>query len=141
MTNNLQTEQNQLLNTKITHKTNINKKTKYAKERSEFIEKINKLIGISETTNFVYLYDLENNDNLKNEMVNISNDIKKYYKCGHWGYFSKEKLRGMGNIISLIRCVYKDDDFLITTKKKNIERNNNKINSTVYFITKNKGFY
>ena len=123
-----------------THIKNNSKKCKYVREREEIINKIDKLIGLSENKNFVYLFDIENDENCKNEIKKMISDIIKYYKCGHWGYFSKESIRGMGNITSLIRAIYKDDGYVITTKKKIIERNNEKKSSTVYFIIKNKGF-
>ena len=53
-----------------------------------------------------------------------------------WGYFSNDIKKGKGNPITLLRSVYKDNDIIITTKSKVIERNNNKINSTVYYFNK-----
>ena len=44
------------------------KKTRYAKEREDMISKLNKLIGIDEKNNSVFLYELENNPVLKGEI-------------------------------------------------------------------------
>ena len=99
------------------------------------INKLNNIIGINDDTNNVYLYDLENNVEISNNIKNLVNDIKKYHKCGTWGYFL-DKARGGGNEIGLMRSVYKDNDYIITTKNKVIIRDNNKINSTVYYFNK-----
>ena len=64
-------------------------------------EKLNLLIGINVDRNYVYLYDLENNIDLKTEIGIMITDIKKYYSYGTWGFFSNTKLKGQGNIIGL----------------------------------------
>jgi len=94
------------------------KKTRYAKERNELIEKLNKLIGITQTKNSVFLYELEKDANLKSEVEKLVPDIKKYFKYGHWGYFSNEQNRGQYNHIGLMRAVYTDCDYEILSKLK-----------------------
>lgn len=53
-----------------------------------------------------------------------------------WGYYSNDIKKGKGNPITLLRSVYKDNDILITTKNKVIDRDEKKINSTVYYFNK-----
>lgn len=113
----------------------LTKKQQYKKEREELIKKLNDIIGIDEKKNYVYLYDLEHNEDVKKYIENNIEMIKKYHKCGTWGYFL-EKERGGGNIIGLIRTLYKDNDILITTKNKVITRNNTKISSVMYYLNK-----
>jgi len=106
-------------NEKVISKRNRpDKKTKYANERKELIEKLNKLIGIDETKNSVYLYEMENNSNLKPEIEKLLPDIKKYYKYGHWGYFCTETNKEGENYISLIRAIYNDSGFDVVSKHK-----------------------
>jgi hypothetical protein len=114
----------------------LTKKQQYVEERSNFINDLNKLIGVNEKNNYVYLYDLENNNDLQEKIINLVPEIKKLHKCGAWGYFL-EKERGGGNVIGLIRSIYRDNDYVITMKNKTIERNGNKINSVVYYFIKN----
>ena len=116
----------------------LTKKQQYSKEREEIINKLNQIIGIDDKKNSVYLYDLEHNEEIKKKINNLKSDIAKYHKCGMWGYFSNDIKKGKGNEIGLLRAVYKDNDILITTKNKIIERNNIKINSTVYYFNKIK---
>ncbi len=113
----------------------LTKKQQFSKEREELIKELNNIIGIDEKKNYVYLYDLENNPDIKKNIEKMVNDIKKYHKCGTWGYFL-DKERGGGNEIGLLRSVYKDNDIIITTKNKIIERDNKKLTSTVYYFNK-----
>ena len=43
----------------------MKKITTYKKEYKEIINKINNLLGITEKKNYVYLYDIENSENIK----------------------------------------------------------------------------
>ena len=113
----------------------LTKKQQFSKERDELIKQLNNIIGIDDKKNNVFLYDLEHNEEIKNKIINLIMDIKKYHKCGTWGYFL-DKERGGGNLIGLLRSVYRDNDIIITTKNKIIERNNNKITSVVYYFNK-----
>jgi hypothetical protein len=94
------------------------KKTRYAKEREEMISKLNKIIGIDEKNNSVFLYELENNPDLKVEIESMLDDIKKYYKYGNWGYFSNDTIKGHDNHIALIRAIYNDNDYDVVSKHK-----------------------
>ncbi len=114
----------------------LTKKEQFAKEREDIINQLNNLIGIDENKNFVFLHDLENNLQVKEYLRNIESEIAKYHKCGMWGYYSSDPKKGKGNEIALLRAVYKDNDIIITTKNKIIERDCKKIHSTVYYFNK-----
>lgn len=114
----------------------LTKKQQFSKERAELIEQLNNIIGIDDKKNYVYLYDLEHNENILKNIKEKVIDIKKYHKCGMWGYFSNNEKKGKGNEIGLLRSVYKDNGIIITTKNKVIIRDEIKINSTVYYFNK-----
>ena len=92
------------------------KKTRYANERQNIINKLNTIIGINETKNSVYLYELEKNTNLKEEVEKLVPDIKKYFKYGHWGYFRDNGEDN--NFVSLVRAIYNDCEYDILSKLK-----------------------
>lgn len=109
------------------------KEQRYQKEREELIQKINSIIGIDDIRNSVYLYDLENNEILKEKLRELSEtEIKKYYKCGTWSYYTRNKK----DVLVLLRNIYKDDGYEITMKQKTIERNNKKMRNTLYYFNK-----
>jgi len=107
------------------------KKTRYHLERQNLIKELNEIIGITENNKSVLLYDIERNEKLKDKLRELVPEIKRIYKCGTWGYF-KEEIKGGGNEITLMRSIYNDSDYEITTKQKIIERGNKKIRNTQY---------
>lgn len=137
------TEQTQNINSGLTNgekvvrkRNRLDKKTKYAKERKELIEKLNNIIGINETKNSIYLYELENNSNQKPEIEKLLPDIKKYYKYGNWGYFSNAESKGHDNHIALIRAIYNDSDYDVISKYKTATFDNIKKTYTLFLFYK-----
>ena len=98
------------------------KKELFQLERTKIINKLNNLLGIDETKNYVYLYDIENSETFKNEINNMSEEIKKYFKVGNWNYYIMKNNGEKPLEIGLIRAVYRDEDIIMTKKEKNIER-------------------
>lgn len=139
--NNIIEEQNISSNSsnseKIIRKRNRpDKKTRYAKERNELIEKLNNLIGITETKNSVFLYELEKDANLKSEVEKLIPDIKKYFKYGNWGYFNNHPSKNHENHITLIRGIYNDSDFNVISKLKTHTFDNIKKQYTLFYFYK-----
>lgn len=114
-----------------------NKKTKFIEERKEVIAKLKKLIGLNETKNTLFLYELENNQELKTQMELMIPNIKKYYKCGTWGYFSKDVKKGSGNYVNLVRAIFADDGYNIYSMDKITEFNNIKKRYKLLTFVKN----
>ena len=62
---------------------------------------------------------------------------KKYYKCGTWGYFSDEPIKGQGNEIGLLKAIYKNDNYDIASKRIMCEKDGIKKSRTeLLFIKK-----
>ena len=112
------------------------KKELFCNQREEIINKINNLLGITEKKNYVYLYDIENSENIKNEINKMSDEIKKYFKVGNWNYYIMKNNGEKPLEIGLIRAVYRDEDILMTTKELKIERNGKKVRTVVYYLVK-----
>ena len=102
------------------------KKEMYEEEREKFIQELNKIIGVDENNNEIFLYDLERNEKVKEFLKNKILNIQKYYKCGTWGYFSNDPKKGSGNEITLLRSIYKNDDYDILSKRIMNERDGKK---------------
>jgi hypothetical protein len=114
------------------------KKELYHNERKEIIKKINNLLDINDDKNYVYLYDIENNEKIKEGINKMSEEIKKYFKVGNWNYYIMKNNGEKPLEISLIRAVYRDEDIIMSTKEKKIERNGEKTRSIIYYLIKNK---
>ena len=114
----------------------LTKKQQYSKEREELIQQLNNIIGIDDKKNYVYLYDLEHNEEINNYIKNNIDTIKTIFKTGSFGYFSNDKSRGKGNTIGLVRSLYTDCDYDITSKLKVNTFNNVKKQYTMLFFNK-----
>lgn len=114
----------------------LKKKEQFARERSDLIEQLNKIIGIDDKKNYVYLYDLEHNEEIDKYIKNNIDIIKTIFKTGSFGYFSNDKSRGKDNSIGLIRSIYTDCDYQITSKLKVNTFNNVKKQYTMLFFNK-----
>ena len=102
------------------------KKEMYEEEREKIIQELNKILGVDEKNNEIFLYDLERNEKVKEFLKNNILNIQKYYKCGTWGYFSNDHKKGSGNEITLLRSIYKNDDYDILSKRIMNERDGKK---------------
>ena len=114
----------------------LTKKDKYASERKKIIQDMNEILGISEEKNYVYLYDIENDENVKERINNLSSNIQKYFKCGTWGYYVLKNKNLKAQEISLIRATYRDEGMSLVSKDVKIDRNGEKIKTIIYCVIK-----
>ncbi len=96
----------------------LTKKEQFVKEREEFINQLSNIIGIDEKKNSLFLNELEKNQKLKEFILSNDELIRKIFKAGNWGYYSNEEIKGKGNIVGLVRSIYTDSNYDITSKSK-----------------------
>lgn len=113
------------------------KKELFEKERNDILTKLNNLIGLNEKNNSILLVELQNNEELKKEIISMIDDIQKYYRCCRWGYFVWENNGRKGDEITLLRAIYKDHDYNILTKNVITEYNGVKTRYVKLFFIKN----
>ena len=118
---------------KIT-KNRSTKKDLYKKEQEDILNKINTILGISKDNNTIYLYDIENDDDKKNQILALSDNVKKYFKTSNWAFYKDEECKG--NHVLLCKSIYKDMGYQIISKNAYIKRNDTKINTKEYTIGK-----
>lgn len=92
-----------------------NKKTFYANERNFIIQQLISLMHL-DNDNCVLLAQLQDNVELKNKLIEFSNDIKKFYRCSTWGYFVSINNGLEGDVITLLRSIFKDHGYTIFSK-------------------------
>ncbi len=113
------------------------KDERFAKEREEIILSLNNIIGLTNENNSIPIYKLEKMELLKIKLNELLPDIKKYYKCGGWGYIVAEnKERGSGNLITLLRSIYDNSGYKIYSKQKVLIKDGFKERGTVYYFEK-----
>ena len=74
-------------------------------------------MGITETKRGVYIYDLENNEELKKYLKNKIIDIQKFYKCCSWNYFIKFNSNSGVNEIGLLKSIFKSEHYNLINKR------------------------
>jgi hypothetical protein len=110
------------------------KNERYENERKELIKELERLMGLSEGVRGVLLYDLEHNEELKSYLIGKVPEIKRLYRYGSWNYFKENDNK---DEIGLLKSIFKDSKYLITNKKKVVERGGiKKQYNDLYFLKK-----
>lgn len=102
-------------NNNITKKIRRNKKTFYFNERENIFQQLKNLMDLDDD-NTILLNKLQDNQELKNKLIELIDDIKKYYRCSTWGYFVSINNGEKGDKITLLRSIFKDHDYKIFSK-------------------------
>jgi len=112
-----------------------NKKTYYSNERDNIFQQLKILMDLNDD-NTILLNKLQDNQELKNKLIEFTDDIKKYYRCSTWGYFVAINKGEKGDEITLLRSIFKDHGYKIFSKDIVTEYNNVKKRYTQLFFTK-----
>ncbi len=88
----------------------------YTNERNELLQKIINILGISKENNMISLKKMDENIELQNKILELIPDIKKYFLCSRWSYFSNQHTDFKRSYLSLIKSVLKSMDINIKSK-------------------------
>lgn len=111
----------------------LSKREKHKERRDLLLNELENKMGLSEDKRGVLLYDLENNEELKNYLLDNLNEIKETHKCGCWNYFIKKEEKR--DEIGLLKSIFKDNKYELITKQKYETRDDiKKKYSCVYFL-------
>lgn len=113
-----------------------NKKEYYKEERKKIILRLNELLEINDKKNYMYLYDIENDLKIREGLEEMTEEIKKYYKCGNWNHFIMLNKGERPLMISLVRALYRDEGIDLATKEEKIIRNNERVRTKTYYLIK-----
>lgn len=114
---------------KLNKKGRPTKINKYKKERDDILEKLNKILGISNTNNIFYICDLT--EDKQKEICDLKDKVKKYFEVSAYKIFSKNVKR---EYLSLIKIIYIQNSIEFIHSKKKVERDGKKINTAFYLI-------
>ena len=118
----------------------INKKEGYCNskkfifhdEQIKILDKLNKILNIDETNNIIYKCDF--NDNLKNKILELADDTRKYYAASTWGFFSREPCKN--NALLLAKSILKYHKYDIKSRTTTHKKEGKTILTRVYEIKK-----
>jgi hypothetical protein len=80
----------------------------YTIEREELLKKMLEILGITEENKMLSLKKLDEDEEKQKQIINLIDDIKKYFICSKWAYFSNQKKEFKRLYLSLIKAVMKD---------------------------------
>jgi|LakMenEpi03Aug12_release.lakeMendotaPanAssembly.Ray.scaffolds.fasta_scaffold129872_3 hypothetical protein len=118
-----------------TKKNRRNKKLFYSNERDNIFNQLKKIMDL-DNTNTILLVKLHDNMELKKKLIELNDDIKRYYRCSTWGYFVSINNGFKGDEITLLKSIFKDHDYKIFSKDVITEYNGVKKRYTQLFFSK-----
>jgi len=94
------------------------KAIKYPIERKEIAKKILKIIGITNDNKTLILNDFD--IDLQQEILDLEEDIKKYYNAGRWAVYKKGGKEVEKAYLSITRNVMKENGVIMINSTKYI---------------------
>jgi len=110
----------------------IKKNIKYNKEQELVLSKLLEIIDI-ET---LILYNLDNDIDLQNKVLELENDVKKYYSSSTCTAINKKKC--IRPYLVLIKFILKKHNYQIVSKDFSIPLGDNKFIRTIKYIINKK---
>jgi hypothetical protein len=106
----------------------------YTEERQNVINELFKILEINETNKKFSLSELDQNEEKQQKILALEPDIKKYFLCSRWNFFSHKYRDSKRNYLSLIRSLCNDMniEFISSYKNKKIDDKNKK--ETYYYF-------
>lgn len=109
--------------------------SKFDNERQEVLNKMFIILGINEQNNNFELNKIDTDINLQNKILDLENDIKKYYNCSRWSCYASSNVKK--KYLSLIRYVLKTMGYDIISKRKMVDKATYKKETYYYVIKQN----
>ena len=107
---------------------------KYTNERKDILQKIFNILEISDNNKTFSLKKLDEDENKQNSIIELENDIKKYFLCSRWTYFSNKNREFKRSYLSLIKAIMKDLNIKITSSTLIKKTNDNKTKCETFYI-------
>jgi hypothetical protein len=109
--------------------------TQFTNERKELLQKLLNILEINDKNKMFSLKELDENNDKKTKILELEQDIKKYFLCARWTYFSNKNRECKRNYLSLIKAIMKDMNVKMSasTLVKKLDDNATKYETYYYF--------
>ena len=108
-----------------------NKSKLFEQQRKEVLERLYTIILDKE--NCFYSHEIENNEEIKEQIENLNEDILKYFNVSTWSSFKKDIILEK-KTMSTIKSLLRDMNVNIETVSGKLKINNTHLNTTRYKI-------
>jgi hypothetical protein len=106
----------------------------YAKEQDDTIDKIIQIIGITEENNTITLHEIDNNESMKQQLMNLIPEIRAWFSFAHINPVSNPD-NYKRPYLTIIKQITKKK-WAVTSKFSHICKNNVVIGTQQYIFTK-----
>lgn len=113
-----------------------NKKLLFENERNKILYDLINFINNSKDGEYIFIIDLQNNNQLIKYINDNIDNIKKWYRCSSWGYFVSENNNQQGDEITLLKSILKDHGYSIYRKDITSDKFNEKKRYTTIKLIK-----
>jgi len=111
------------------------KKTdKYNTERTQILNKISDILGVTPENKIFYLYDIDNNKEKQQQINDLKSQIETYFKSKNSAVFMPDEKKAIRPYMSLIRLVFKEMGFHMIVTRVTIYREEKSIYTSMYTI-------
>lgn len=130
---------NNITNSRNKQFVSLNKTDKFKNEQLEVLNEIKKILNITNENQIIYFNNINNDNEIKNKIIQLENKIKIYFKFSTWTYFKNLYNNKDREISSLIKSVFKACDYRAVRVKlyDDKEKNNNNDDVNLYIFRKN----
>ncbi len=114
----------------------VKKKTKkdiYKNERDEVLQKLNKILGITDKNNKFYMEDI--NEEIEHKIMKLKKHVWEYF-YGKASAVFNSKYAVKKEFLSLLKIVYKEMGYELTRVEKRIKRKDKYVYSSYYIVEK-----
>jgi hypothetical protein len=104
-------------------------------ERAEILIKLNNILGITDKNKMFYLCDIDNDENKKDQIMSLKDDVVKYFSNKDHAIFRKDLKKELPRpFISLVRSIYKEMKINTVVASKQVKRDGKDVYTVMYFI-------
>ena len=104
----------------------------YINEQINIKNKLCNILKINHEMNYFYLHDIENDNDMQQQIINLKDEIKKYFLCGQWTCFKDKHVKR--EYLTIARFIFKNTGSEIVSTCSVIDRNNKKIQTQKYIV-------
>jgi hypothetical protein len=105
----------------------------YTSERQSLVNKMLKILEINETNNILSLKKLDEDQQKQQQIINLIDDIKQYFICSSWTFFSNKKRKIKRLYLSLIKSVMKEMNVQMISSTR-LNKTDEKVQNETFYI-------
>ena len=111
------------------------KAIKYKNERESILNELSEILNINEHNNTIIMYDIEENQDTMNKILDLKNKISDCFTCKNYAVFRNSETTKYPHR-SIIKLVFKEMNYNVHVIRKNIKKSDKIIHTSLYLIEK-----